>query len=239
MTVLWNPGKMHNFEVFRFPIRGPVFLTETFGLCSLRFLCSSVSGRQLGRFRECAASIWGAFFTTEAHISCNCDPGRDYGCPLCRFLASIWLLPSTPGRFAFAPRVLGGPALEHAGHWRWSPPSRPPAHYGQTAVSWLFYFLFAFLFFSLFHLSPRWLFRRAKSYSKFMPLLKRLKAPWSVHDTEYWLCEVRKWHSTKGRKAFEPRPLKQRDRKRIRRMLFLQSLLGCIFSPCSSSAYLF
>ena len=166
----------------------------------------------------------------RAQIGCGCDPSRGYSCPLYSFHVSIWLLPGTPGRSAFAPRVLGGTAVTYAGHWRWSTSSRPTAHYSQAAVPWLFYFPFAFLLFlSILHLSPRWLFRRAKTYSKFMALLRRLKAPRSVHDTEYWLCEVRKWHSAKGRKAFQPRPLKKHDQKRIRRMLFLQSLLGCIF----------
>eukprot|EP00435_Cladocopium_sp_Y103_P022385 s1236_g5.t1 len=36
----------------------------------------------------------------------------------------------------------------------------------------------------------QWLFRQSAKYAGFTALLRRLRATWAVHDTEFWLCEA-------------------------------------------------
>ena len=86
-------------------------------------------------------------------------------------------------------------------------------------------FRLAFLFLpSSFY--ARWLFRQSAKHAGFTGLLRRLRATWTVHDTEFWLCEVRKWQSRAKWRQFRPKKLGARDARRVNRMLTLQTFLG-------------
>ena len=99
-------------------------------------------------------------------------------------------------------------------NWDWPPQllgrvlmwttSAPPSRSCGSLFYLLFFIPFtfwlrrlAFLFLSS-SFCARWLFPQSAKHAGFTGLLRRLRATWTVHDIEFWICEVRKWQSPRN-----------------------------------------